>query len=543
MVEPFAGLDVLAGLAETALSEDKEDWDLADPPPLDLGGFQGRRAYPPTSLTYAQLPQAQPYPQAHAHAQTYTPSHMQSYAAQSGQGTLPGAPGQGHYDPQALSLASVSVARQLPGQLHAPSPADSSHFAGSSQQAGLDMPLSRHQGQSQQAGHSMVPPQSGRFQSQPHPGPFKGPPQGLPQYQGQQPGHLHTGQQSHQPAQQYPPHPPNFPQGCSQPPRPGLFQPGQPQEHARGPSQQAAAQCHRHLQQQQQQQQIMGSSEGIIRPQAVRSQGWAIHRAPQHGPVGQPQAPAALLGHLGPACPQSLPLGQDRPYSFGAGPPSMFQGSHGPHTRQGPSQPALPGLSCASGPGHLAVAPGSRAVVSSPHPHDQAAVHQGVSSAQHASNAPHYGQSITQYGGPQHASMPQHGQSVPQHGQSVFEHGQSVPQHGQSVPQHGQSVPEQGQSMPQHGQSMPQQGQSLSQIDQSKTHLEQEALQPSQVMPQPAATEAQVQPVAGTNIQHPSLGSVQKVLPQLLGLAQPCTSRHACHPQMLWPPDLVMLNV
>ena len=539
-----AGLDVLAGLAETALSEENKDWDLADPPPLDLGSHS-RRGPPPASQSYSQRPKAQPHTQTHGHAQLYAQSHAQSYAARDGQGNLHKAPAQGHYEPQGPAAVNGSALRQLPGQLHAQSAADSSHFPRSSQQDGQELLLSRHQGRDQQTGQFLMAPQPG-FHAQPQPGHF----QGLPQHQGQQSGQLQAEgkQQSHQSAQPYQPQPQSFSQGCSQPPRPGLFQSGQLQGHPQGPDQHAAAQARRHMQQQ-----SMGSpsSDGIIRPQAVRSQGWTMHRGHQQGPAGQLQALPPVLGaSLGATHPQSLLVGQSHPYHFGTGPPGVFQGQNGPHTvptAQRASQstlPVLPSLVLPSaGQGQLAVAPISTgmpqaAVGPPPQFHDQTAAHQGHSMAQHGQKLPHHGPNVSQYGGPQQSqSMPQHGQSMPQHSRGMPQHGQSMPQHGQSMPELAHSQPQQGHSMPQHnhsmthqGQSLPQHSHSMPQHEHSMTQPEQEPSQHRQVMSQPAASEIQTQPDEGAQTQHhPSLESVPKVQSQMLRLARPCRSKHVHH--------------
>lgn len=191
-------------------------------------------------------------------------------------------------------------------------------------------------------------------------------------------------------------------------------------------------------------------------------------------------------------------MGQERPYSFGAGPPSVFQGQNGPHARQGPGQSVLPGLPCAAREGQLAVVPSTRdmspaALGPSPHPPEPTAGHQCQSVAQHASNAPHHGQNTTQYGFAQHS--------------------QGMPWHSQSMPQQSQSMPEQSQSMPQHGQSMPEQGQSLLQNDHSKTQPGQEAAQLRQDMSQPTAMQTQVQYAESANTQPLLLGSGPKVQP------------------------------
>ena len=358
------------------------------------------------------------------------------------------------------------------------------------------MPVARQQGQGQQAGQFQLPAQPGRFHVQSQPGQF----QGLPQYQGQQPGRPQV--QVKQPSQQYYPYLPNFPQGSPQSSRPGLFQAGQPQGHLQGPDQHAAAQTHRHmLPPQQQQQQSMGplSSEGIIRPQAVRSQGWTMHKGHQQSPAGQLTALPSLQGtSLGLTHPQALPVRQSHPYMFGTGPPSVFQGQDGPHVisqAQRVSQPALPAPPTSvlpkSGPGQLAAAPSSiqapqAAFSPAPHVHDdQAMLHPGQSVTQHVQNPTQHSPKISQYG------AAHQGPSVPQQGQSMQEHAHSMPQYDHSVIQPGQ-----------------------------------ESSQNRQVMPQPAASESQSQHNQGTQMQEPSYGTAPQVHSQLPALAKPCNSKH-----------------
>ncbi|KAA6418292.1 MAG: hypothetical protein FRX49_11801 [Trebouxia sp. A1-2] len=234
------GLDVLAGLAESALSEENGGWDLTDPPPLDMEP-QADEGRAPAPQSYSQ-----PTPQGHAQTRPYNgASHDQ-----------PGQ-GQGRFPAQPPSHAQVHFAAlgQLPLQ---------------AQQSGQ---VSTHGHQSQQPWGPQTQPQQ-RFEV------------------------ARSDAQLASSAQ------------CNEAQLPGQLQAQRP----------AAS---------------VAISDGIIRPQAVRSQGFTLHRGHQLGSAGQLQTlPALPSASLGQTAPQSMALG-----------PSASQVSS-PKSQQTPAlgfQPVRPG--------------------------------------------------------------------------------------------------------------------------------------------------------------------------------------------------------
>lgn len=263
-----SGLDVLAGLAESALSEEKRGWDLADPPPLDLTHRAGEGRSPPAP---ASQPYSQALPQGHDHPHLYDgASHNQP-----GPGRFPAQPSlQAHAQYSALG----QLPEQPPQQLHA------------------------------QRQHSGQPPAYHKMQ---------GP-------------RTHTQSQRKQP-----------------------FQAVQSQGQAESPAQHNEAQPPAQLQSSGP---AASASDGIIRPQAVRSQGFTMHRGHQLGPAGQlqtlPALPSVAVGAMGPSHPQSTAMGRSHPQassswshaqSSGVGFQPVSQG-----TQSNPSKTAL-----GSAPGSL----------------------------------------------------------------------------------------------------------------------------------------------------------------------------------------------
>ncbi len=258
-LQPCAGLDVLAGLAESALSEENGGWDLTDPPPLDVDP-QADEGQAPAPQPYSQPPPQGP-------AQTH-PYNGASYD-QTGQG-------QGRFPAQPPSHAQVQYTAlgQLPHQV---------------QQSGH---ISMHGHQSQQPWGLQTQPQQ-RF------------------------GVAHPQGQVASPAQ------------CNEAQLPGQL-----------PAQRPAA--------------SVSVSDGIIRPQAARSQGFTLHRGHQLGPAGQLQTlPALPSASLGPTAPQSMALGPSAPQKSSPGsqpaPALGFQPVRpGPYNPQGSALGYLPAQSAES---------------------------------------------------------------------------------------------------------------------------------------------------------------------------------------------------
>ena len=216
---PCAGLDVLAGLAESALSEENGGWDLTDPPPLDVDPQVDEGQAP------APQPYSQPPPQGPAQTHPYNGASYDQPGQ--GQGRFPAQP-PSHAQVQYTALGQLPIQAQQSGQ------------------------VSMHGHQSQQPWGSQMQPQQ-RF--------------GTALSQGQVAS----------PAQ------------CNEAQLPGQLQAQRP----------AAS---------------VSISDGIIRPQAVRSQGFILHRGHQLGPAGQMQTlPALPSASLGPTAPQSTALGPSAP--------------------------------------------------------------------------------------------------------------------------------------------------------------------------------------------------------------------------------------
>lgn len=256
------GLDVLAGLAESALSEENGDWDLADPPPLDLNP-RTSAARPPSAPglpSYSQAPQ-----QAHDYDDA-------SYDQQA-QGRFPA-------QPQSCVQLQNPAAGQLLGQVYS-------------------QPQS---GQQQRQGTGA----HGQFQApSQHPGQIQAKPSGQAHAQNQRQAHSESHRQQLQSQQ-----PQHF---QTQAPYQHRFQTDQAQGHAMAQAQRSEAQLPSQLHLQLQ---PALASDGIIRPQAVRSQGFTMHRGHQPSPAGQLQPlPALPSSSLGSSGPQTLSLGQPNPYA------------------------------------------------------------------------------------------------------------------------------------------------------------------------------------------------------------------------------------
>ena len=218
-LQSCAGLDVLAGLAESALSEENGGWDLTDPPPHDMD--------PQADEGQASAPQPYSQPPPQGPAQTHPYNGASDDQPGQGQGRFPAQPpshAQVHYP----ALGQLPLQPQHPGQ------------------------VSLHGHQSHQPWGSQTQPVQ-RF------------------------GTAHSQGQVASPAQ------------CNEAQLPGQLQPQRP----------AAS---------------VSISDGIIRPQAVRSQGFTMHRGHQLGPAGQLQTlPALPSASLGPTAPQSMALGPSAP--------------------------------------------------------------------------------------------------------------------------------------------------------------------------------------------------------------------------------------
>ena len=423
-----AGLDVLAGLAETALSEANKGWDLADPPQLErgTGARQGRLGPTPPPQMHPQPPQRQTQTQAEIHLPAQSHASAQ---ARNGQAALYDPPAQGQHQQPALPHANDSALRQLPEQLPTQLPADASQYTGSSHKTAQHVLGAGHQGQGQHPGQFMSQPQVSQAHAQPQFSQY----QGLPQHQRQQ-LLAHPRQHSHQSAPQFQARPSGFSQGFSQAPQPGPFQTGQPQGHNQAPD---------HAHRQMQQHSMATPFDGIIRPQAVRSQGFTMHRGVQQSPAGQlqplPPLPNTSSGSVGP---QTLLPRQAGPHSLGMGPPTASQGqsdSHDVKALQSISQQSLPNGS-SMGQGQPVNAPASMETQqATSYPSSQLSprlAQQSLSAPQHAQSRPLLAPNVSQYGAPQFGQiMPQSGHSMAQHGHSVSQPRQHAPQQSASEAQ------------------------------------------------------------------------------------------------------------
>ncbi|KAL0054042.1 hypothetical protein WJX82_002859 [Trebouxia sp. C0006] len=156
------GLDVLAGLAESALSEENGGWDLTDPPPHDMD--------PQADEGQASAPQPYSQPPPQGPAQTHPYNGASDDQPGQGQGRFPAQPpsyaqpvqrfGTAHSQGQVASPAQCNEA-QLPGQLQAQRPA-----ASMSMSDGIIRPQAvRSQGFTLHRGHQLGP--AGQLQTLP----------------------------------------------------------------------------------------------------------------------------------------------------------------------------------------------------------------------------------------------------------------------------------------------------------------------------------------------------------------------------------------